>query len=454
MPNDAAPDHGTDSLITADDLLALTERARARGNEDPFGNPVLAVALAITRLTDEGELPLGCIAAMIRQLRDDAFAARARRLSAYVGGTGAEAIRADMRSLAERMVRPDPADSPVPWRAFRDGVERPRFSAVFTAHPTFALPPPVFAALAEAASGRTGGTCFVSHRPDRPTLAQEFESAVQAIARGRDALDALARALLEAARSTWPDRWSAATPRPVILASWVGYDTDGRTDIGWWDTLRLRLTMKRLQFSRLHGQVSGLPGSAGLAARLAAACAATDAQIAACPTGADAAQTQAFARLLVDGHETALVTAAPLEPLFDAAMSDADAGAKMEYAVARAGLMAHGLSLAHTHVRLNSSQLHNAVRMRLGLGQHAGGPRAPAHRPCRDQCGAGRGDAGSRRFRCAARRTGIGGAAADDGGANRQTHRRRGAGPLPDRRDGERLHPALRAVAGAAVRGR
>ncbi len=352
-----------------DDLLALAERTRALAGENPFGNPVLALALAITRLTDEGELPLPRIAALVAQLRDQAFAARARRLAAYVGGTDAGVIGEEMAALASRLVRPDPDDSPVPWRVFLDGIERPRFSAVFTAHPTFALAPQVFAALAEAACGRPdhpGLAGLESHRPPHPTLADEFEAAVRAIGHGRDALDDLSRALLDAARRVWPDRWFTASPRPVVLASWVGYDTDGRTDIGWWDTLRLRLTMKRLQLARVRRQVAGLPHNAALAARLDAALAATDAQVAACPASADAAQTQTFAALLVD-HETALVTPAPLDALFEAAMSAADEGARMEYAVARAGLQAHGLSLALTHVRLNASQLHNAVRLRLGL---------------------------------------------------------------------------------------
>ena len=39
--------------------------------------------------------------------------------------------------------------------------------------------------------------------------------------------------------------------------------------------------------------------------------------------------------------------------------------------------MSHGLALAHTHVRLNAAQLHNAVRQRLGI---ADAPEDPAHR--------------------------------------------------------------------------
>ncbi len=371
MPNDSAVDPSL-----ADELLALTERARARAEEDPFGNPVLAIALAITRLMDEGELTHARLAALIRHLRDEAFAGRAHRLAAYVGGIDPAATRAEFAALATRLVRPDPDDSPVPLRDFRAGVERPRFSAVFTAHPTFAVPPAVFAALAQAACGHAPDTCFVSHRPDRPTLTEEFEAARRAIEHGRDALDELTRALLVAARACWPDRWTAIIPCPVILASWVGYDTDGRNDIGWWDTLRLRLTMKRLQLARVHGQLPQAEANAALRSVLDRALEATDAQLAACPERADATQTERFAAVLVD-NPGALTSPATLAPLFEAALREANEAERLDIAVARAGLSAHGLSLAHTHVRLNASQIHNAVRLRLGLDST---PEDRAHR--------------------------------------------------------------------------
>jgi phosphoenolpyruvate carboxylase len=385
MPHDMEPEAplpsplggATHSPVGTEDLLNLTERARARAEEDPFGNPVLAVALAINRLMDEGELPLAHIATLIAELRDEAFAGRSRRLASYVGGTNGAVAMAAFESLATRLVRPDPDDSPVPLKQFRASVERIRFAAVFTAHPTFAVPPPVFAALARSAgSGAAGGevagsgaaaSSFSSHRPTRPTLSDEFEAAHTAIVHGRDALDCFTRALLEAARGCWPDRWTEVQPRAIVLASWVGYDTDGRTDIGWWDTLRLRLTMKRLQLERVLGQVSQVSGTDGLGARLSQAVGAVEAQIAACPKSADPEATAGFAAALIGERETALVSPDPLAPLFEAAMRQADEAGRMELAIARAGLAAHGMSLAHTHVRLNSSQIHNAVRLRLGM---------------------------------------------------------------------------------------
>lgn len=215
----------------AQELLELTARITARADEDPFGNPVLLVALAISRRIEAGTLDDATMGALIAHLRDVAFADRARRIADYVGGIDVSAHIAILKELALRLLRPDPNDSPVRWAEYRALVERTRFAAVFTAHPTFALPPAVAHALAQTASGRAVSVTG-SHRPPPITLANEFAQAVAAIANGRDAIDHFNAALLSVARSAWPDRWTELDPRPVVLSSWVGYDTDGRTDIG------------------------------------------------------------------------------------------------------------------------------------------------------------------------------------------------------------------------------
>jgi phosphoenolpyruvate carboxylase len=349
------------------DLLSRRLReAREAGQRDPFGDPVLLAALAVSRWLDEGLLDLGALATLVQRLGDDAAAGRARRLAAYVGHRPGEAPDAALAELAARVARPDPADSPVPFAAYRDAVERARFAAVFTAHPTFSLPAATAAALAEAATRGEAPPQGLAHRPTPVSLADEFAQANEAIARARDALDALAGAFLDAARAIWPDRWHTLRPAPVRLATWVGYDTDGRTDIGWWDTLRLRLVMKRLQLERLRGQVATLAPT--LAARIDAATAAVARQIAAVPDKPDPPAVQALARALVEEREAALADTQPLVAALDAAMAEApDDAARRTLAVARAGLIGQGLALAHTHVRLNATQVHNAVRQRLGI---------------------------------------------------------------------------------------
>src|SRR5271166_3825805 len=134
------PDAPAPVSAVAENLLALTAGARERLDHDPFGNPVMAVSLAISRMLDDGTLDEDSVAALVRHLRDTAFAARASRVAAYVGGTDPAASGAAMDGLARRLARPDGVGGPVPWPSFRDEAERTRFAAVFTAHPTFAMP--------------------------------------------------------------------------------------------------------------------------------------------------------------------------------------------------------------------------------------------------------------------------------------------------------------------------
>ncbi len=357
-------------------LQDLVARRMAMAAEDPFGNPIMSVALAITRLLDDGELDAGRIAAIVRTLRDEAFRDRAHRLAAYVGGTDIAANEAALATVAQTVLRPDPADSPVRWAQFRASIERARYAAVFTAHPTFSLAPDVNQALAELACGQESPS-FASHRPPPITLEQEFDRANAAIRHGRDALDRFNAALLATARTAWPERWTELSPRPIVLTSWVGYDTDGRTDIGWSDTLRLRLRMKLLQLERVDAQLVALPRTEALRARIAESRDAVAAQIAACTSGTDPVVAAAFARELVGRRDAAMTSPQPLLDLFTPAIAAAEGEEQLALCVARAGLAAHGLALAHTHTRLNSTQLHNAVRQRLGFVDAA---EDPSHR--------------------------------------------------------------------------
>ena len=358
----------------AADLLGHMRAALDRAAEDPFSNPVMTMALAISRRIDQGTLTDADLSGLVCWLRDEAYQARAERIADYVGLTGGAAPEAAMAELARGLVRPDPNDSAIPFAQFRRAVERTRFSAVFTAHPTFSLPFAVGDALARAASGEQGTACFTSHRPVPVTLEDEFDQAHAAIARGRDAIDLLTGAILDAARETWAGRWLDLAPRPVTLTTWVGYDTDGRTDIGWWDTLRLRLRMKLYQLERVAAQLRPLAVAEPILARVETAIEAVRDQIAAAPNGTDAEAVGVFAQALVGRRDEALVTPEPLLALFPAALAGATDAERRALLVVKAGLVSHNLGLAHTHVRLNSSQLHNGIRQRLGLADPPADP--------------------------------------------------------------------------------
>ncbi len=347
----------------AAELLALVGRTRARAADDPFGNPILSAALAISRRLDDGLLTEAGLAAVIATVRDQSMLTRAERLGTYVGGTDPAASATALQRLADELI----AQAGPRLQETRARLERARYACVFTAHPTFAADPAVYDAVAALASGRAGGPAIASHRPTKPTLEQEFDAATAALQRGRDALDQLCGALLDAARDRWAEGWLNLYPAPIVLASWVGLDTDGRTDIGWWDSLRFRLRMKRQGLARLQAQIAGIPTATTLDHRVGQALETVDAQIALAPSAPTPDAVEPFARALITGRDRALLSPEPLLPLFAAAIADATPDDRRRLCIARAGMVGHGLSIAHAHVRLNAAQVHNAARLRLGL---------------------------------------------------------------------------------------
>jgi phosphoenolpyruvate carboxylase len=73
---------------------------------------------------------------------------------------------------------------------------------------------------------------------------------LEALANAHDALDLLNRTVLTTARARWPDRWTEFTPRLLTLASWVGYDQDGRTDVTSMRSFAVRLADKHAALTR------------------------------------------------------------------------------------------------------------------------------------------------------------------------------------------------------------
>ena len=356
----------TDTLLK--ELTAQAQAARDRVHQDPFANPVLDVALAVSRHLDNDTPDFVSIGLLIRELRDRAYRDRAERLAQYVGGTAFDGSRAALTQIVRGLTANTSA------AAFRTAIEHIRFSAVFTAHPTFSMPAEIAHDLADMASGGPMPASRVSHRPSKPSLSDEFDQATAAIGAGRDAIDAFTRILLGSAREHWPDDWTTMSPRPIVLASWVGYDTDGRTDIGWADTFRLRLIMKSMQLERIAASIEHLSPAQEIHTRLLAAIGAVETQRAACPTGEElqAEAVANFARTMMDQREAAMTSVAPLLPLFDTAIAAASGDNQLALCVARAGLVSHGLALAHTQFRLNATQLHNTLRQQAGLDDAVG----------------------------------------------------------------------------------
>jgi phosphoenolpyruvate carboxylase len=240
--------------VTLASLEAGLAAQRQRAEADPFSNAVLLFAIDLTRRIDRGEISLGDLDQLVQSATAEAFCDRARRLGAYLGETSPEANVAAVSAVIESCGQgPD-------FVRFRDAVGRPLAGIVFTGHPTFAMPLKVAQALTELACGRTHDGRIIDqavrgqrlafaqterHRPPEAlTLDVEHEWSLEALANAHQALDALHRVVFAVARSKWPGRWTELEPSLITLASWVGYDQDGRTDVTSMRSFAVRLADK------------------------------------------------------------------------------------------------------------------------------------------------------------------------------------------------------------------
>jgi phosphoenolpyruvate carboxylase len=276
-----------------------------------------------------------------------------------------------------------PVDKATNSRAFRALVEqsaasgdfaafcvrwsRPALHVVFTGHPTFLLSPGESEAIAHAASNGdvTPAICVVPGARESITLAGEHDQVIDAMRQAATARDSLHQIILEVAAKRWPKQWQQVEPMLFRLASWVGYDMDGRTDIGWSTSIAFRLQEKaeRLAGYATMAQASGLVDIAGQLTAAASHARSMADLFATDLTGP--AALSAAANAMTAAHPDKLISLAPLIAALTAQAADAE----REQAIAMLGLAAamraDGLGMGWIHFRVNSAQLHNAIRRRI-----------------------------------------------------------------------------------------
>jgi phosphoenolpyruvate carboxylase len=370
-------------------LLQDLRSIRAACCEDPLGNPVMQLSLRIARRLEAGDITPSGLEQLVQRLVFTSFMDRAAHLRCYLGETDAAANLKGLSELVRGLAGAE--GGAADFDRFRARVERSCMGIVLTAHPTFAQTAELTRALADVAvdSDAAEAMALAARTPHRPpetlTLDAEHAWSVEALQHVHGAVEALHRTVLRVARELFPDRWEELRPRLLSVASWVGYDHDGRTDITWLATLTKRLVLKREHLARLLRQVTTLTvGTQGalsttlqlLESVLALALKHVDDQLEAADADPDDLdRIRLFARRMVENSSLALTDSGRLRTLLNQAISQADDdGLKIELAVIASSLVTHGLGLAHTHVRINATHLHNAVRLAVGLETHPTDP--------------------------------------------------------------------------------
>lgn len=380
--NEAAPPASDATAeVWTDWCVKRLDAYAAEFTRDPSANSVRRLAFDLSILLEEGRVNLAQLGRLAKALSDEAFILRAERFAASHPPVDAAALKDAVGGALD-------AASAGAFDDFRRATEETRAGVVFTAHPTFALSRELRRTLAayagasddKARTKQKTALATLRHAPDdRISLFDEHDDAIEAIENAQASIAAVNREILLHAKKRFPKDWTRLTPAPISLATWVGYDLDGRTDIHWGQTVRIRLEEKARQLDRYAQALEAiskreaLPGAAQLAGALKGA-------------GEFAAEQAALFAGDLDDPDVVVKAAnyltakdpRRLVSLDDAreALSAMIAAAKDEETQLllcglRADMKAYGLSVARIHLRVNAAQVRSALRADFGLDDDA-----------------------------------------------------------------------------------
>jgi len=348
------------------------ENIRQGGGDDPLLNPVQKFASEIFLELEKGDACAADIQRIIDEIELDAFEARATEFH-HRHDPQRSGLADNLKNLKK-----------LEFDEFRQRVEQTRVGAVFTAHPTFALSAPKSELIAEypynesaekLRAWRERAEEAAPTRLENITLQYEHEEVRKAVVNAQDAVRDLNRDILQYARAQYPESWTSLSPNTVSLASWVGYDLDGRTDIHWGQSIRIRLDEKAEQLTRYAAALADIL-QAGEDARLE--------KIRDRLSGAAALTRQQAERFSGDLNDAGIVVEAAnfltqqkddrlnsLKPIIaDIAgiiLSERDEEKALRLCLLRAEMEACGLGVARIHLRVNAAQVRSALRADLGL---------------------------------------------------------------------------------------
>ena len=252
-------------------------------------------------------------------------------------------------------------------------VSKTIYHAVFTAHPVFSLSATNSCKLAEMA-GKGVVKPFPENAYDPRTdisLQDEHNEATSAIKNAREAIISLHRKILKEKSSKNLSDWRDTVPKLFAVSTWVGYDLDGRSDISWLDSFRLRLSEKKISldlyvekltpFLKSHSEVSQIIDE------LSAERKATEADLARFTKNKDNGFVDA-ANLLTERQDKLIASKVFAERLRKIAADTQNTEEAVELLVIAGDIASNGFGLGELHLRINAVQLANAMGVVDGKG--------------------------------------------------------------------------------------
>jgi phosphoenolpyruvate carboxylase len=346
-------------MTTNADLRDRLKELHKLTAQTPLFNPVFQLSLDVSRDIEGGNSSLTDIAVLVSELECEALQSRARRLERLLAPVAIDDNISHIRALVEA--------SATDFDSFKARWLQPLLHAVFTGHPTFLLSEAQGSVIADAASSgdvSANTVCIVDHARDPITLDSEHAQAIAALGRAADARDAFTRVIFDVAAAHWPSQWQQIAPVPYRLATWVGYDMDGRTDISWSTSIRYRLQEKAERLTGYATALSAFPGEVLSQLKAAEVHTRTMEAIFAGDLN-DPAALSAGANQLTANDPAKLLSLKPIIAALEAQAASSELETAKHLLTVAASMRADGLGMGGIHFRINAAQLHNAIRRRI-----------------------------------------------------------------------------------------
>ena len=252
-------------------------------------------------------------------------------------------------------------------------VSKTIYHAVFTAHPVFSLSATNSRKLSEMA-GRNLAKPFPENAydsRDEISLQDEHDEATFAIKNAREAIMSLHKKILRDKYSKKFPGWRDTVPKLFAVSTWVGYDLDGRSDISWLDSFRLRLSEKKtsldLYVEKLAPFLGSQAGVVQIIDELSAERLATEADLMRFSKIEDNGFADA-ANLLSERQDKLTASKVFAERLRRVAADTQNPEEAIELLAIAGDISSNGFGLGELHLRINAVQLTNAMGVVDGKG--------------------------------------------------------------------------------------
>ena len=357
----------------------LDQLSLYKKNNSPFSNPVQLLSLDIFKQLQQEQISVQQLGDLVQLLCVQGLHAKTKQLQNYLGeldfAKNVTAIKKIIHQMADKL----------PFAKFAAQIEKAIFGIVITAHPTFSISEDLAKMLAEMISASyelTETNYTIPHQPDQQiTLDYEHKASLQAIGNIQAVLREVYTCVFAIAKQRYPKQWHKLTPSLITIASWVGYDLDGRVDIAWCDTLYVRMESAVLQLNRYIEQcervLEGFRNEAecqnALKKIYAQLSTTRDTLVNEMPLVAEYIKNpgnlDSLLRLkLSNDRNNRLVDLSVLvEQIIRVCKKTKNQQILSKLLVLRAEMLNYGLGMGHVHVRINAVSCHNAIHEEIHI---------------------------------------------------------------------------------------